>query len=81
MVENKEIMEEKKEDEPFDHLDLSIDLRKRPDLRKKMTPEMKAERQRKQIKTIYEKKYQKDREKYIETVKQFKTGTKVFTCL
>ena len=57
MVENKEIMEEKKEDEPFDHLDLSIDLRKRPDLRKKMTPEMKAERQRKQIKTIYEKKW------------------------
>lgn len=44
--ENKEEKEEEIE-ENFDYLDLSIDLRKRPDLRKKMTPEMKIERRRK----------------------------------
>ena len=59
----------------FDHLDLSIDLRLRPDLRKKMTPEMKAERKRKQQNIVSKKNYhltsskikKQNREKYGKT--------------
>lgn len=63
MAEKGELIEENKREkednieEEFDHLDLSINLRKRPDLRKKMTPEMKKERQKKQKKELYKKSY------------------------
>jgi hypothetical protein len=64
MADNEEIIEE------FDHLDLSIDLRNRHDLRKRMTAEMKEERRKKQAKEARKKIYKDSPTKFSESAKR-----------